>query len=1046
MSKFRHLRTAALLIASLFFVALNAQQKISVGGTIVDADSQEPLIGVTVIEKGTANGVATDFDGNFTIKVAPKATLQLSYVGYKPLEVKVDGNNKLNIAMTTASTSLDELVVIGYGVQRKSDVTGSISSISGKDVNDVPVASALQAMQGKASGVNIIQNSGAPGGNTTIKIRGTGTVNDSDPLYVVDGFIVDGIDHINPGDIANVEIFKDAASSAVYGARAANGVVVITTKSGEAGKTKITVDGYVGISNPWKKIEVMDAANYALMTDYMGGIGNYSADGRLYYNKDADGNYVYNETKYHAIDTIRRNSPGNWWDAITRTGVKQQYNVAISGGNEKTKYMISASYYDEKGIILKSDYQRFNTRLNLSQQLSSWLDMTANLSYANERDQRVPQGSSSVFKRALYQNPMVMTYDSRGYWRENHPLAMIDRYHDTNDIHRLDMNLSLNAKIWKYFVYQFKASFYTQPTTNNQFGEVGNLEENFAMIDLTSVFKRKNHTNKWEINNLLTFNWKNDFNNITVLAGQTAEGYRYSYQESTKKGTPSNDEDQWYLSSGYTGDKTYGLDSRWTAVGFIGRVNYNVLDRYLLQANVRIDGSSKFSEKNRWGYFPSVSAGWKFSSEPFMEATKSWLSLGKLRVGWGILGNNRINELSRYTYLVNGYNYPYGMGNHQLQPGITALTIGNPDIKWEKTETFNVGLDLSFFQNSLTMGVEYFNKKTSDMLLTVPTVPSAGLSSDPMTNAGSVRNYGVEGNVSYKRRFGKFSFDIGFNLSWIKNEVTSLGTGNEPIWGAYISESSIIDFVTKTEVGRPIGSFYGYVTDGIFQNYDEIKASAQYDWGKRDGEQTTRPGDFRFKDLNGDGQITSEDRTFLGSPLPDLVFGIPLQFSYGDFDLNIFFQGQTGNEIFNVMDYYLYNGAAGNVYADIRSQHWSGQVDPNRAFFPLNTEATIPDLDGDDAARNFRASDFLVQDGSYMRLKELRLTYNLPKKLIGKWNISNLALSFTAYNLWTITGYNGLDPEVGKVYLTEGNNLSMGVDHGTYPQARSFTFGFKIGL
>ena len=384
-------------------------------------------------------------------------------------------------------------------------------------------------------------------------------------------------------------------------------------------------------------------------------------------------------------------------------------------------------------------------------------------------------------------------------------------------------------------------------------------------------------------------------------------------------------------------------------------------------------------------------------------------------MGKGKLIDEIFGEFCEGTYIQPTFitDYPIEMSpltkKHRSNP---ALTIGNPDIKWEKTETFNVGLDLSFFQNSLTMGVEYFNKKTSDMLLTVPTVPSAGLSSDPMTNAGSVRNYGVEGNVSYKRRFGKFSFDIGFNLSWIKNEVTSLGTGNEPIWGAYISESSIIDFVTKTEVGRPIGSFYGYVTDGIFQNYDEIKASAQYDWGKRDGEQTTRPGDFRFKDLNGDGQITSEDRTFLGSPLPDLVFGIPLQFSYGDFDLNIFFQGQTGNEIFNVMDYYLYNGAAGNVYADIRSQHWSGQVDPNRAFFPLNTEATIPDLDGDDAARNFRASDFLVQDGSYMRLKELRLTYNLPKKLIAKWNLSNLALSFTAYNLWTITGYNGLDPEV----------------------------------
>ena len=1044
MNDFKYLRTAICIIAS-FFTFASYGQKIDITGAVLDSINKEPLIGVTVMEKGTTNGVSADFDGKFKIQAAPKATLIFSCVGYTSKEVKLSGQRNITILMQQASKTLDEFVVIGYGIQRKSDITGSISSISGKDVNDVPVASALQALQGKASGVNIIQNTGAPGSNTTIKIRGTGTVNDADPLYVVDGFIVDDINHINPNDIANIEIFKDAASSAVYGARAANGVVSITTKSGESGKTKITFDGYVGISNPWKKIDVMGVDDYALMQDYINGTSIYSSDGRLYYSKNDDNSYQFDNHKYFLVDTIRRNSPSNWWDAITRTGFKQQYNISVSGGNEKTKFMVSASYYDEKGIVNTSDYKRFNTRININQKLASWLNMTANLSYANEDRNIVPEGSNSVLKRALYQNPLIYTYDTRGYWSEDHPLAMIDRNHNKINRDRFDMNLNLSADITKYLVYQFKASYYLVPETTNKFTEVNNLETDFAMTDLTTVYKMKTSTNKWEINNLLTFNWYNDIHNITVLAGQTAEGYKYGYQESTRKGTPSNAKDQWYLSSAFTGDKTYGLDREWTAVGVIGRINYNVLDRYLLQANIRADGSSKFSKNNRWGYFPSVSVGWKFSSEPFMQRA-SWMDLGKLRVGWGILGNNRIDELARYTYLTNQYNYPYGQGNHILQPGITATTLGNPDIKWEKTETFNVGLDFAFLRNSITFGIEYFNKHTTDMLLAVPTVSSAGLDTDPMTNAGAVRNYGIETSLSYKKQINKFGFEVGFNLSWIKNKVTSLGTGNEPIYGSYLSEGSIVDYVTKTAVGMPIGSFYGYVTDGIFNTYEEVKASAQYEPGKLDHEQTTRPGDFRFKDLNGDGKITAEDRTYLGSPLPDFVFGIPLQFSYGDFDLNIFFQGQTGNKIFNVMDYYLYNAAEGNVYADIRSKHWSGQLAENRAFFPLNTDAEVPDLDSSDSPRNFRSSDFFVKDGSYLRLKELRLSYNVPKKLISKWKIDNLSFSLTAYNLLTFTGYDGFDPEVGKVSGTESNNLSMGVDHGNYPQARSFTLGFKIGL
>ena len=1023
------------------------QSTLSLSGNVLDNKTREPLIGVSVVVKGTSNGTITNLDGKFFIQTTPNATLVFSYMGYASKEINIGNHKELTVMLEEKSESLDEVVVIGYGVQKKSDITGAISSVSGKDINNVPVASPLQALQGKAAGVNIVQNTGAPGGNATIKIRGTGTINDADPLYVVDGFIVDEINHLNPNDIASLEILKDAASSAVYGARAANGVVVITTKSGEKGDTKITFDTFVGVSNPWKKIDVMNIEQFALMQDYINGLTNYSTEGKLYYSKNPDTQELYyDQSKFHRIDTIRNNSPENWWDAITQTGFKQQYNLSVSGGSEKNKYMVSASYYDEKGIVKTSGYDRFNVRMNLNSQLVSWLNMNTNITYTNENRNIVPEGQNSVLKSALFQSPMVYTYNSKGYYSENHPIAVLNRNHNKMKRHRIDLNMNLTAQISKWLVYQFKVSDYIIPETWSDFTEVNKLDEDFQMPnDLTSVYKRQNLTNKWEINNLLTFSWNNKIHDLTVLAGQIAEGYKFSYQESTRKGTAGNSSDLWNLSSAYTGDKTSGLDRQWTAVGFIGRVNYNLLDRYLLQANIRVDASSIFAKSERWGYFPSVSLGWKFSSEPFMQNIE-WLSLGKLRIGWGQLGNNRIDEMSRYTLLNTQYNYPYGIGNHILYPGITATTIGNPDIHWEKTETLNLGLDLSFFKNRLNIGFELFNKLTTDMLLRVPVMLSAGLDDAPMTNAGSVRNRGLELSVNHKNNIGKFKYEVGFNVSYIKNKVISLGTGNEPIYGAWLEESSILDFATKTAVGKPIGSFFGYVTDGIFNTYEEVKASAQYDYGKNDFEQTTRPGDFRFKDLNGDGRITAEDRTYLGSPLPDFVFGIPLSFSYANFDLNLFFQGQTGNKIFNVMDYYLNNAAAGNLYADIRTEHWSGQLRADREFFPLNTNASVPDLDPSDAARNFRASDFFVKDGSYIRLQELRLTYNFDEKIISKLNLSNLSIFLGAYNLFTLTRYNGFDPEVGKVTGTESNNLNMGIDHGNYPQARTFTIGLKLAL
>lgn len=1049
MIKHRFFLVMVVFFTTIFTTMVSyGQNKILVSGNVLDSKTKEVLIGVSVVEKGIpSNGTTTDFDGEFSIQVVSDATLIFSYMGYAKKEISVKDSRSLTVLLEEQSEFLDEVVVIGYGVQRKSDITGSISSVSGKDINNVPVSSALQALQGKAAGVNIIQNTGAPGGSSTIKIRGTGTINDADPLYVVDGFIVDGINHIAPGDIENVEILKDAASSAVYGARAANGVVVVTTKSAAKDKTTIIFDSFTGVSNPWKTIPVMNIEQYALTLDYVNGQRNYSAEGQLYYSKDPDtGELHFDQSKFYRIDTIRNNSPANWWDAITQTGFKQHYNLSVSGGNEKNKYMISTGYFNERGIVKTSDYNRFNIRMNLNSQLASWLNLNANMVYTNETRNHVPEGRSSILKRALFQNPMVYTYDIKGYYSENHPIAVLNRYHNNTERHRLDMNLSLTSQITKYLSYQFKVSDYIIPERRSSFTEVNKLDEDFLMPnDLTTVFLRQNFTNKWEINNLLTFDWSDDNHSLTLLGGQITEGYKFSFQESTKRGTASNSPDLWFLSSAYTGDKTNGLDREWAAVGFVGRINYNLLDRYLFQANFRADASSVFAREDRWGYFPSVSLGWKFSSEPFMRNI-NWLTLGKLRAGFGKLGNNRIDEMSRYTLLSTQYNYPYGIGNHILLPGITATSVGNKNIRWEKTETYNVGLDLGFFRNRLIVGVELFNKLTTDMLLRVPVALSAGLDYAPMSNAGSVRNQGIELAINHKNSLNKFRYEVGLNISYIKNEVLSLGTGNEPIYGGWLDEASILDFVTKTAVGKPIGSFFGYVTDGIFQTYEEVEASAQFEYGKNRMDQLTRPGDFRFVDLDGDGRITAEDRTYLGSPLPDFVFGIPLFCSYENFDLNIFFQGQTGNKIFNVMEFYLNNAASGNLYADLRDRHWSGQLIEDRSFIPLNLNATVPDLRATNLARNFRASDFFIQDGSYIRMQELRVTYNFDEKIISKMNFSNLSITLGATNLFTLTRYNGFDPEVGKVVGTESNNLNMGVDHGNYPQVRTFTAGIKLTL
>ncbi|MDR1811045.1 MAG: TonB-dependent receptor [Prevotella sp.] len=1025
-----------------FFALLAASasaQNAEIKGVVLEKNTGDAIVGATVVVVGTTTGTFTDADGKFSIKASPGAELKVSYIGFEAQIIKIANTSSITVYLSEQN-ELDEMVVIGYGVQKKSDITGAISSVSAKELSMAPVASPTQALQGKAAGVQVVQNTGAPGGKTTIKIRGTGTVNDSDPLYVVDGFIVDDIEHINPNDIANVEILKDASSSSIYGARSANGVVLITTKQGESGKVKVSFETYAGISSPWKTIDVMGISDFALMRDYVEGRTNYSAEGQLYYSKDVSGNLYYDASKYQRLDSIRSapSTPSSWWDAVTRTGVKQQYNLTVSGGNETSRYMASGNIYDERGIVKTSGYQRISMRLNMTNKITNWLDLQTNLLYTNDDKRLVPEGQTSVLKRALHQNPIIHTYNLAGYWSESHPLAVISRNHNRSKSDRIDLNINLTAKINKLLTYQFKFSNYTNFFNRYQFSEVEKLEENFSMpTDLTKVSRNSVQTNKTEINNLLTFVYSKNRHDVNVVAGQTVEMQSVENLSAEKQGAPANTSNLWYLSAAYFGDRASGAISEWSGISFLSRVNYSFDNKYLLQMNFRADGSSKFSPSERWGFFPSASVGWKFTGEEWMKNV-GFMTHGKIRLGWGRLGNNRIADYARYTLINNEYNYSYGTGSHVTQSGAASTTLGNEKIRWEQTESYNIGLDMNFLDNRLSTTLEYFDKETSDMLLRVPVSLSAGLTEAPMVNAGSVRNRGAELIVGWKDALANLRYEISFNLSYIKNEVTGLGHGNEPIYGARLTEESIGDYVTKTEVGMPIGYFYGYVTDGIFQTPEEVAGSAQNDG-------FTFPGDFRFKDLNNDGKIDASDRTYLGSPHPDFVFGAPISVSYKDWDLYLFFQGQYGNQIFNVPEYYLNSAhGTGNVYADIRSKHWAGTYVADRQFWTPNPDGTVPDLDMADRPRNFRASNFYVKDGSYMRLQDVRLTYNIPPKFLKKIYLSNASVFVSSHNLLTFTKYNGFDPEVGKNSGEESNNLYAGIDHGNYPQARSFLAGFKI--
>ncbi len=876
-----------LLIMWGLFLSLSAfAQQISIKGHVVDATG-EPVIGASVVEGRTTNGTITDVDGNFSLSVPANSTLTISFVGYKTQTVPVNGKNSLKVTLQEDTEVLDEVVVVGYGTMKKSDLTGAVSSVGVKDIKDSPVANIGQAMQGKVSGVQII-DAGKPGDNVTIKIRGLGTINNSNPLIVIDGIPTDlGLSSLNMADVERVDVLKDASATAIYGSRGANGVVMITSKRGAEGAGKVTVNANWAIQNATKVPDMLNAAQYAALSNDM-----------LSNNDD-------NTNPYWA-DPSLLGTGTNWLDEMLRTGVKQSYSVSYSGGTEKAHYYVSGGFLDQSGIVESVNYRRFNFQAN---------------------DNFTP------------------AYD----WKPN-PVEESSRYKSDN----------------KSFTY---------------------LWDNYFVFDHTFAQKHR----------------------VGVMAGSSAQWNNYDYLNAQKNIFMFDN-----IHEMDNGEKMYsigGSQSDWALLSLMARLNYSYEDKYLLTATVRRDGSSRFGKNNRWGTFPSVSLAWRISQEEWFPKDNSPVNDLKLRIGYGVTGNQ---EIGNYGFVAS-YNtgvYPFGNNN---STALVSTTLSNPNIHWEEVRQTNFGVDMSLFNSRVNLSLDAYIKKTADMLVkaSIPITSGFEDTTETFTNAGKMRNKGVEMTLRTINLKGLFSWESALTATYNKNEILDLNS-ETPMFINQMGNS----YVTMLRAGYPINVFYGYVTDGLFQNWEEVNRHAT--------QPGAAPGDIRFRDLNNDGVINDEDRTVIGNPNPNWFFSLSNNFSYKGWELSVFLQGVSGNKIYNANNVDNEGMAAAYNQTTAVLNRWTGE----------GTSNSMPRAIWGDPNQNCRVSDRFVENGSYLRLKNITLSYTLPKKWMQKIQLENARISFSCENVATITGYSGFDPEVD----------INGIDSSRYPISRTFSMGLNFNF
>lgn len=993
---------------------------ITVKGYVLDSANDEPLIGVNIIVKEGTAGTISEVDGSFSLEVEYDETLVFSYLGFIPKEVKANRSDLGNVYLETNSRQLEEVVVVGYGSQKRSDLTGALSSISEAEIKQLPSTGLDQALQGRAAGVYVTQNSGAPGGAVSIRIRGIASTLSAEPLYVIDGIPVvndnqgtssnfgelDGggqnpnaLNTINPSDIESIEVLKDASATAIYGARAANGVVLITTKRGKEGRSSISFESYYGIQELSRKIPVMNLQEYA---DYYGDVG------------------------WELIEEFQRpellGEGTDWQDAVFRQAAMQNYQLTLSGGNKRTRYAMSGSYHFKEGIVVGSDFERFSSKINLDHSFSDRVRIGNSLLVSRTKENiTFNDNSNGVVYTALLMVPNAPVRNSDGSFAGpqeeitlsfDNPVARALETKDVNEKTRILANIYLEADILPFLKYRTELgsdlifsdhqTFFPSFERGNFFGKSG-LRENTS------------NSRFWINKHLLTFNRKlAEKHNLTVLGGFEAQAGDYKWLFASRENLPTNDLQA--ISLGDIGQQqNNGGAGHWALLSYFGRLNYNFDERILLTGTLRADGSSRFSPSNRWGIFPSAAIAWRLSNEGFLESFEALDNL-KLRAGVGEVGNQ---EIGLYSYLntLRGVNSAFG---DQLTTGFIPDNIANPDVRWESSFQTNVGIDLGLFNNRLEIIADYYVKRSDGMLLPALLPLTAGSLNPPFVNIGEIENRGIEISLNTVPIRGDFTWRNSMNFTRNQNEVINLGSN-----GNLVGIIQRIP-VTRTEEGRAISEFYGYVMEGIFQDQAEV-AEAPF---QANG---TRAGDIRFKDLNNDGVINDEDQTFIGSPLPDFTLNMTNDFSFKGFDLNIFFQGVFGNEILNLMRRDI-EGMTG-----LNNQ----SVKVANRYSSLNTETDVPRAISADPNDNRRVSTRFIEDGSFIRIKNITFGYTLPKELTKKARFQSLRLYASTQNLKTWTDYSGYDPEVGSY---NQNPLINGVENGRYPISRSFTFGLNASF
>lgn len=1057
----------------------NVLATIKVTGTVSDAN--EPLIGATVKEKGNpSNGVMTDMNGNFTINVQPGATLVISYLGYVEREVKVGNSSQtLNIILEEDTKSLDEVVVVGYGTMKRSDISGASVTLGEKAIQGSIITSLDQSLQGRAAGVTAVNTSGAPGTSSSIRVRGTATINaNAEPLYVIDGVIVQSqgqsgasyglgdalgngaistispLSTIDPADIVSMEILKDASATAIYGAQGANGVVLITTKHGKAGDAKFSYNGMFAINRQAKRLDMMNLREYA-----------------QYYNDFVDIGEL--QPNAYLADPSILGKGTNWQDAVFQTALQHSHQISAQGGTDAVQYYVSAGYMNQEGTIIGSEFNRLSFRANIDAQLKKWLKMGVNATFTDTNDDlKLADSDEGLINYSLTTMPYIPIYNidgsyssvsQEGYTNPN-PIAMAMLQDIKLNRRKLTGNIFFDVTPIKHLTWHTELGYDISSSKGETWEPTIDLGTWFRDTNTSSL--NKFSSTFWQIKNYVTYTNSFGKHNVTAMVGQEAWKSKYDTQKISNTNLPSNEVHNPRLGDGTpTIEAGFGTSSM---ASFFTRWTYSYDDRYNATYTYRYDGSSNFGPKKRWAGFHSLAGSWRFSNETFIkDFAEDWLSNGKIRIGWGQTGNSNIGGY-KWGVTVSGMQTALGMSYR-------PTNIANTSVKWESQEQWNLGIDLGFINNRFGLTIDWYNKESKDMLMMLQLPSYMGTSGNPSSaltapygNYGKIRNRGLEITLTTHPIVGKFEWDSEAQISFNRNKLLALsGTSSAQIVG-YGQWS---DVVSVTNVGESLYNFYGYVTDGVYTSLEDIETSAKPAKYPTNGvfskNSTVWVGDIKYKDINGDGVINEKDKTNIGSPMPKFTFGWTNTFRYKNFDLSIFINGSYGNKVFNYLKMKLthMNSAWTNQLTDVKNRTILQPIDPNKDYSAgvdrgdgvmvwnwyddisnttvYNANSSLPRLSINDPNDNDAISDRYIENGSYLRLKNITLGYTFPKSLLRKIKLESLRVYANIQNLWTITGYDGYDPEIGT--STASVNV-MGLDNGRYPSPTTYSFGLNVSF